>query len=125
MVTMDSAARAIDALLHRGRAEERDGGVWLDDLAADTILDQLTNEDGESWQSAAIEWEREHDRVDALNDGLIADRELAWDALADVERVIEVARRQGVLTEKDNDAAVALRQVVEILTEWRDEVATS
>lgn len=33
-VSMDTAARAIDALLHRGYAVERDGGVWVDDLGA-------------------------------------------------------------------------------------------
>jgi hypothetical protein len=34
MMSMDAAARALDAMLHQGYAEERDGGVWVSDLAA-------------------------------------------------------------------------------------------
>jgi hypothetical protein len=121
MVTMDSAARAIDAMLHRGRAEERDGGVWLDDLAAGEIGGCTLDEYGTPWREAAIEWERLHDEVETSRDAIIGDRELMADALADIERVIDVARKQGVLTEKNNDAAVALRQIVEVLDTWVEE----
>lgn len=127
MTSMDSAARAIDALLHRGRAEVRDGGVWLDDLAATAVVDEVTNEDGESWKSAAIEWEREYDRVDALNDALIVDRDEATDALHDIMRLVGIPLRANlpVGTVPDMpDSDIIIERIRERVTEWRDEVST-
>lgn len=69
MVTMDSAARAIDALLHRGRAEERDGGVWLDDLAASEVAmsEGMTARD---WQWQAEEMEERYEEACKDRDAL-------------------------------------------------------
>lgn len=70
MVTMDSAARAIDALLHRGRAEERDGGVWIDDLGAEELSSDgaVFDEYGQTWKDAAGEWEKEYDDMEKERD---------------------------------------------------------
>lgn len=88
MMTMDSAARAIDMMLHRGRAEERDGGVWLDDLAAHELSADVCDEYGTPWRKAAEEWEKEHDRVEGERNAIIKDRETyleaGWTALGEL-----------------------------------------
>lgn len=125
--SMDTAARAIDAMLHRGYAEERDGGVWIDDLAARELVGELTNEDGESWKVAAIEWEKEHDRVDALNDGLIADRDMAVDALQDIMRLVGIPLhpKLPVGTVPDMPETDIVERIRERVEEWRDEVSNA
>lgn len=84
MVTMDSAARAIDAMLHRGRAEERDGGVWLDDLGASELGSCTADEYGTPWREAAEGWEAEARRIKGEREAIIEDREAAVAFLRDV-----------------------------------------
>lgn len=83
MVTMDSAARAIDQMLHRGRAEERDGGVWLDDLAAGGLasLYDVSLERDELVEDCA--------RLDRLNDDMEADLKAALHIIRRVADVLD------------------------------------
>lgn len=53
MMSMDTAARALDAMLHQGYAEERDGGVWLDDLAARQLVEDLELAAEGGWEEVA------------------------------------------------------------------------
>jgi hypothetical protein len=80
-VSMDTAARAIDALLHRGYAEERDGGVWIDDLGAQYLesLRWVVEERDELVNEVA--------RLDNLNDDMRRDRD---EAVRLCRRVLDV-----------------------------------
>lgn len=122
VVTMDSAARAIDAMLHRGRAEERDGGVWLDDLGASELGSDTVDEYGVPWRKVAEEWEEEARRIEGEREAIIEDRELATDALLDIMRMV------GIPTNPDHERRplpgkedALIERIRERLEEWRDE----
>lgn len=104
MMTMDSAARAIDAMLHRGRAEERDGGVWLDDLAAGEVA-EVEGMTAPEWRDEAERWEQ-----DCRTAGKYLDR------IGDVLDAV---------TDIDEAKAKQLRPIVEaildIISEWEME----
>lgn len=121
MMTMDSAARAIDAMLKRGRAEERDGGVWLDDLGARELGSDTVDEYGTPWRDAAEEWERAHDEVEASRDAIADDREMATDALQDIMQMIGIPLDPKLPVGTPPDTSDAIERIRERLEEWRDE----
>lgn len=126
--SIDTAARAIDAMLHRGYAEERDGGVWVDDLGARELADPglFFDEDGDTWRDAAKYWEGEHDRVERLNDDLIVDRDSAYEALHDIMRLVGIAWHKSlpVGTAPDLPDHPVIENIMAVLEEWRDGVGS-
>jgi hypothetical protein len=109
MMTMDSAARAIDMMLHRGRAEERDGGVWLDDLAVSYVA-------GLAGEVTEAEWKAN----DATVDKETAEREvyrlenLAYKYDTIVRAVITCFDAEA----DDADALAAIGDVIEQCRCW-------
>lgn len=82
--SMDTAARAIDAMLHRGYAEERDGGVWVDDLGARELAEDYIGVQRER----ELRWEAEEDArlVQSQYDEMREDRD---EAMRLIRRVLD------------------------------------
>lgn len=113
--SMDTAARAIDAMLHRGYAVERDGGVWVDDLGARYITELAGELQEATWRAE----DAEASEKDALRELHAAeDRLLKYDRI--VRAVITVVDGDLWPTADvtDGDMLRGVRDIVEQCRRW-------
>jgi len=109
MMSMDTAARALDAMLHQGYAEERDGGVWLDDLAARYVADLAGEVQEATWRAQGAEEAQK-----------IAERTLASaeDQLLKYDRIVRAVTTCFDSEEDDADVLAAIGDVLELSRAW-------